>query len=243
MGLQNKNIRFVLSGKQLVFLAIGMAFLAASCGQKSEGGKAAIAKSALIPRKSVTLRVTGDTLLTGAQQDTLLALARRSIASYLQTGSVPPQAPVNDSVLLKNQGCLVKLTVDSLTRGTSGYILPVKRLAEAVTELSMRAATGGQRYDPLKPQDFARTIIQISVVSEPVTVRSEAEVKVHQHGLVLKSEGAVAGILLVDDVVQSGTAGAAIERLLNLNRMTKKDWVLPKVEIQAFSVQVFQESL
>ena len=145
-------------------------------------------------------------------------------------------------MLLKNRGCLVKLIVDSLTRGTSGYILPVKELAEAVTELSMRAATGGQRYDPLKPQELARTIIQISVVSEPVTVRSVSEVKVHQHGLVLKYEGAVAGILLVDDVIQSGTAGAAIERLLNLNRMTKKDWVAPKVEIQTFSVQVFQES-
>ena len=242
MDLQKKNVRFARSGKQLVFLAIGMAFLAASCGQKSEGGKTAVPASALIPRKSVTLRVTGDTLLTVAQQDTLLALARRSIAAFLRTDSVPPPPQVSDTALLNYRGCLVKLTVDSATRGTSGYILPVKQLAGGVTELAMRAATGGQRYDPLKPQELARAVIQISVVSEPVTIRSEAEVKVHQHGIVLKSEGAVAGILLVDDVIQSGSAGAAVERLLNLNRMTKKDWVAPKVEIQTFSVQVFQES-
>jgi AMMECR1 domain-containing protein len=242
MGLQNKNIQFVRYGKQLVFLAAGLAFFAASCGQKSEGGKASVAGSALIPRKSVTLRVTGDTLVTGAQQDSLLALARRTIAGFMRTGSVPPPSLVNDSTFLKNRGCLIKLTVDSMIRGTSGYILPVKPLAAAVAELSMRAATGGQRYDSLKPQELDRTVIQISVVSEPVTIKNEAEVKVQQHGLVLKYEGAVAGIMLVDDVAQSSSAGDAIERLLNLNRMTKKDWVPPKVEIQTFTVQVFQES-
>jgi AMMECR1 domain-containing protein len=238
MGFQSKKKRCVLTGKRLVFCAVGVVFIAASCGRNSAG----IPKSAVAPRKSVTVRVSGDTLLTPAQQDTLLAFARRSIAHFLKTGSGLAMPAVSDSTLLKRMGCLIKVTVDTMTRGTSGYILPVKSLAAAVTELAMRAATGGRRFEPLKPKELGRAVIQISVVSEPVTISRDSEVKVQRHGLLLMSEGIIGAILLVDDVVQSGSASAAIDRLLALSKMTRKDWDPSKTAIKTFSVQVFQEN-
>jgi AMMECR1 domain-containing protein len=238
MGLQSKKKRYILAGKRLVFCAVGIIFCAASCGCDSAG----IPRSAVAPRKSVTVKVTGDTLLTQAQQDTLCAFARRSIAHFLKTGSGLAMPAVSDSTLLKHRGCLIKMTVDTMTRGTSGYILPVKSLAAAVTELAMRAATGGRRFEPLKPRELGRAVIQISVVSEPVTISRDSEVKVKRDGLILMTEGIIGAILLVDDVMQSGSASAAIDRLLALSKMTRKDWDTSKTAIKTFTVQVFQEN-
>jgi len=226
--------------KRFIFWVIGAALLVASCGHKSDV-ETTIPESAVMPRKGITVNTTGESLLTDAQQETLLAIARRSIAYYLRTGSNPPDPTVSDTALLKNRGCLIKLIVDGKTRGTSGYLLPVKRLAAAVAELAMRAATGGGRFDALKPQELARTIIQITVVSEPVTISKDAEVIIKRHGLVLMYQERVAGVLLTDDVIQSGSSGVAIDRLLSFNRMTRNDWKSPGVKIQTFTVQVFQE--
>jgi AMMECR1 domain-containing protein len=209
--------------------------------QRAAADTSTVPESALTPRKGVTVNVSGARQLTDAQQDTLLAIARQSIAYYLQTGDTPPAPSLTGSELFKNRGCLVKLTVDGKTRGTSGYILPVKELAAAVAELSMRAATGGGRFEALKRKELAATLIQITVVSDPVTISGEAAVKVKKHGLVLMSGEAVAGILLPDDVNQSGSAGAAIDRLLSLARMTRNDWKPPEIAIKAFTVQVFEE--
>jgi AMMECR1 domain-containing protein len=238
MDFLGKRGLYRAAGRYFFICAVGMAFLAASCGRDAGG----VPKSAAAPRKGVTVRVTGDTLVTAVQQDTLLALARRSIAHFLKTGSALAVPAFSDSALLKHMGCLIKVTVDTVTRGTSGYILPVKSIAAAVTELAMRAATGGRRFEPLKAKELGRAVIQISLVSEPVAINDASEVKVQRHGLILKYEGDVGAILLVDDVIESGSANAAIDRLFALAKMTRKDWNPPRVDVRVFSMQVFQEN-
>lgn len=217
-----------------------------SCAQQKTEPKIAVdtsvvPESAITPRKGVTVSITDVRMLTDAQQDTLLAIARQSIAYYLQTGTMPPVPQQTASDLFKSHGCLIKLTAAGKTRGTSGYILPVKELAAAVAELSMRAATGGERFDPLKRKELAGTVIQITVISDPVVIKKETEIKIKKHGLVLISGEIVAGILLPDDVSQAGSGGAAIDRLLSLARMTRDSWKPPTVAIKTFTVQLFEE--
>ena len=244
--LLNKFFPAVASAGMLAVM-YAILFIPSCAQQKNEPRQRAAAdtsvvpESAITPRKGMTINITGARMLTDAQQDTLLAIARQSIAYYLQTGNTPPVPPLTASDLFKNHGCLIKLTAAGKTRGTSGYILPVKELAAAVAELSMRAATGGERFGPLKRKELAGTVIQITVISDPVVIKKEAEVKIKKHGLVLMSVETVAGILLPDDVSQAGSGAAAIDRLLSLARMTRDSWKPPAVAIKAFTVQLFEE--
>ncbi|MDH4273027.1 MAG: AmmeMemoRadiSam system protein A [Candidatus Aminicenantes bacterium] len=132
--------------------------------------------------------------LDTAEQEFLLALARRSIEEFLKTGKRPrPEA--GSEKLAAERGAFVTLKVDGQLRGCIGYPLPHKPLLETIAEMAVAAASKDYRFPPLKVEELPRTKIEISVLTLPKPVKEVKEIEVGRHGIIV-SKGVAKGLLL-----------------------------------------------
>ena len=133
-------------------------------------------------------------LLSPAQQEFLLKLARDTIAARLR-GEKAPLPRTDDPVLNSKRGAFVTLHIDGELRGCIGYPLPYKPLAETVAEMAVAAATQDHRFESIQESELGRLRIEISALTLPRAIRDPAEVEVGKHGIIL-SKGARRGLLL-----------------------------------------------
>ena len=196
---------------------------------------------ALRPRKAITVSVGETPIVTESERDTLLSIARRSIWNVLNPGKKAVALPVTGGVLNERRGCMVKLTVDSTIRGATGYLLPIRPLAEGVAAMAKQAATGNGRFSGLKPEELDSMIIELTVVSEPATIAEESEIRPGIHGLVIEQQYNVGGIFMPAEVAHFPDAKTAVDTLLARSGTTREEWSRNEVDIRAFTVEVFRE--
>lgn len=99
----------------------------------------------------------------------LLALARRAIEHYLDTGKVLkavaeklPSEKVKDEL-----ACFVTLMIGGQLRGCIGHILPVQELYLDVIENAVSAAFEDLRFYPLSKEELDKIKIEVSVLTVP----------------------------------------------------------------------------
>jgi AmmeMemoRadiSam system protein A len=126
-------------------------------------------------------------------RDTLLGLARRSIAHGLRHGrplSVP--AAAQPPFLAEHRASFVTLTRDGQLRGCIGRLEAVRPLGADVADNAFAAAFRDPRFAPLAPQEFDELRLTVAVLTppEPLPVRDEAELLARltpgEHGLILE---------------------------------------------------------
>jgi len=107
-------------------------------------------------------------ILTSAEKDYLLELARNTLNNYFKTGKI---LEVNEAEVPKNlkneQGVFVTLEKDGSLRGCIGYIEPVKQLYLAVIDNAISAAVNDNRFSPVTQDELKDIDIEISVLSVP----------------------------------------------------------------------------
>ena len=176
--------------------------------------------------------------LTPDEERACLALARRALEHYFETGGrlAPPRTK---GVLREKRGAFVTLTVDGALRGCVGYPLPVKRLDETVVEMAVAAASQDTRFEPLDPGEMGRLEIEISVLGLPEPAEP-SEVSVGRHGIIV-SMGPNRGLLLPQVPVEHGW-----DRETYLGHGCMKAGLPPDAwkkgaKIEVFTAQVFAE--
>jgi len=178
--------------------------------------------------------------LTPDEERSLLGLARRAIERYFETGETD-QPSVDDPKLREKRGAFVTLKVGDELRGCVGYPLPVKPLAEAVAEMAVAAASQDFRFDPLTPEELARTTIEISVLSLPEPVRDPKEVEVGRDGIIV-SKGWNRGLLLPQVPLEHDWDHETYLRHGCLKAGLGPDEWKKGAKIEVFTAQVFSES-
>ncbi len=134
----------------------------------------------------------------------LLKAARDNIASWLKKRrgirffptDVPP-------ALLEKRGVFVTLKKRGELRGCIGYISGLKPLLQAVLDNSYNAAFKDPRFGPVTADEFPAITIEISVLTEPVPVKSVEEIQVGRDGLIME-RGPYRGLLLPQVAVEQG---------------------------------------
>ncbi|MBN1130186.1 MAG: AMMECR1 domain-containing protein [Chitinispirillaceae bacterium] len=223
-------------GIAVISIASSMLLITVSCGKSPSSGMPFVKL-----RKSVAVSEGGATIVSEAQQDTLLAIARRAITGYLATGKEIPLPAISDPALTMTRGCMVKLLRGAVTRGTSGYILPIKPLAAGTAEMAVRATVGNQKNGPVKREELDSITIELSVVGDPQTVEKAADIQVGTHGLIVSRGASVGGILLPGEIAQMANADSAIGTLLGMSRSSREEWKKQEIQISAFAMQIFRE--
>ncbi|MCB0165629.1 MAG: AmmeMemoRadiSam system protein A, partial [Anaerolineae bacterium] len=161
--------------------------------------------------------------LTSEQQQTLLQLARRSIADYLQSTAVADIHPV-DPILLRRAGAFVTLrspdqrAVDRLEppgipqnvaetnlklRGCMGHVSADLPLYRVVHNTAISAATADPRLPPVTLEALDDIVIEISIMSPLRRITRTEEIEIGRHGLLI-SQGERRGLLLPEVAGHAG---------------------------------------
>ena len=111
---------------------------------------------------------------TDALGSALLSIARNAIAKRFGL-AVQAVDPLPE--LAEPAATFVTLTQDGQLRGCIGSLEAHRPLASDVAENAVAAAFRDSRFAPLSPAEFARTRVEVSLLTppEPFTVTSEAD--------------------------------------------------------------------
>ncbi|HYS57987.1 MAG TPA: AmmeMemoRadiSam system protein B [Burkholderiales bacterium] len=97
----------------------------------------------------------------------LLQIARQSISAALGTGGERGALVAEEPWLRESRASFVTLMQANELRGCVGALEAQRPLAQDVAENARAAAFGDTRFKPLTPDEFARTDIEVSLLSTP----------------------------------------------------------------------------
>ena len=133
--------------------------------------------------------------LGSREKSELLALARKSVEyAVSERKAYEPPAPSSEA-LNQEHGAFVTLKESGELRGCVGYTSGIKPLYMTVRDTATLAALRDSRFRPVSASELPQIEYEISVLSPLRRVLDIREIKVGQHGLLMKN-GAYQGLLL-----------------------------------------------
>lgn len=188
-----------------------------------------------------------DDIYTKADRDFLLGLARREIEDAVLDRKPPrPDAPQIPEKLKHRRACFVTLRIDGALRGCIGSILPQEPLYKAVIHMANRSAAHDARFRPVSSEEVDKLHIEISVLSVPRPLEFDSP-----EDLLDKLRPGIDGVVLKLGIRQSTFLPQVWDHLPDkrefLRRLCEKatlapnDWRDPKIEIETYQVEAFEE--
>jgi AmmeMemoRadiSam system protein A len=177
--------------------------------------------------------------LTVEERRQLLALAREALVAHFcgSRGSgggtaLFPKAPGGAFVTLRSRA--------GELRGCVGMMESGDPLAETVARMALAAARSDRRFDPLREDELAEVVIEISVLGPLHEIRPEAIV-VGRDGLLVR-EGGRQGVLLPQVAAEHGwNPETFLEKTCVKAGLPAGAWKRSGALVFAFSATVFGE--
>jgi len=127
-------------------------------------------------------------LLTGAEQGLLLSVARNALSARL-TGrelALPAEAPAG---LWQRLATFVSLHAEGRLRGCIGELEARFPLIESVQRNALHAGFDDPRFEPLRAEELAGLVIEISILTPAERVASREGIEIGRHGVILECQG------------------------------------------------------
>jgi AmmeMemoRadiSam system protein A len=174
------------------------------------------------------------------RQEALLRLARGTVEAH-DSGNTLPAAP-KDGPFGEARAVFVTIHKGGQLRGCIGRLEAEESLAEAVRHMAVESATKDPRFPPIQPQELKDLSYEISVLSPPQRVADHEEVKIGEHGVILK-RGARGGVFLPKVAESFGyDKEAFLSELCSQKAGLPRDcWQDPSTEISVFTAPEFAE--
>lgn len=133
-------------------------------------------------------------MLTDAEKQSLLHLARESVAATVMRSNNPPALSV---VLPDASGVFVTIKRRGELRGCLGTLQCQRGLAGEVVRCAADAATEDPRFPPVSADELPELAVEVSVLGplEPIDPRDPTAIVIGRHGLVAE-RGPRRGLLL-----------------------------------------------
>ena len=177
--------------------------------------------------------------LSQGRREELLALARNTLETYLQDGSIP-EHETDDPVLTRRSGVFVTLKQQGELRGCIGHTRADQPLFQVVQQMVVAAATEDPRFPSLIPEELADVTVEISVLSPFRRLTDVEQIQVGTHGLMIFKEGRQ-GLLLPQVPVENGWDREEFLENLCLKAGLPGGCWRQRVSIYAFTAVVFGE--
>ena len=180
-------------------------------------------------------------MLDESQRQTLLRIARETIAVALDGRRISWSADDVDETLRRPAGAFVTLTIHGELRGCIGSIIAVEPLYQAVATSARNAAFRDPRFFPLTKDELGRIELEISVMGPIERVTNVDAIVVGRDGLII-SRGGQAGLLLPQVATDWGWDREEFLSQTCVKAGLPRDaWKLPETKIEKFSAEVFGE--
>ena len=179
--------------------------------------------------------------LSKAEQKHLLNIAKTSVEKVVRDGEMADCSAGEFKTLAKDRGAFVTLIKNGELRGCIGYTSPLQPLCNTVRDVAAHAAIKDPRFNPVSKSELDNLHYEISVLSPFRRVTDINQIKVGQHGLLIK-KGKYEGLLLPQVATDY-----AWDRLTFLQQTCRKAglpldaWKDDKTDIFMFSAFVFGE--
>jgi AmmeMemoRadiSam system protein B/AmmeMemoRadiSam system protein A len=177
--------------------------------------------------------------LTAAQEEGLLTLARSTLETYLEEGSIPDH-DIDDPALTRRSAIFVTLRQQGELRGCIGRTRADVPLLEAVQQMSVQAATEDPRFPVLAREALDDVTIEISVLSSFRRVTDVGQIEVGTHGLMIFKDDRQ-GLLLPQVPVERGWDREVYLHNLCLKAGLPEGCWRDKAALYAFTARVFGE--
>lgn len=172
---------------------------------------------------------------------TLLEIARRAIASFLDRGEIPPWR-AESPALLQPRATFVTLwrrEVDEL-RGCRGEPFARRPLIESVVHMAIASATDDPRFPPVTIEEVPGLRIGISALTPIAPIRPE-EIEVGRHGLLIV-RGRHAGLLLPEVPARYGwSRDEFLSGICEKAGLPEGAWQAMGVELYGFETEEWSE--
>jgi AmmeMemoRadiSam system protein A len=180
-------------------------------------------------------------MLDESQRQTLLRIARETIAAAVDGRRLTWRPEEVDETLRRPAGAFVTLTIEGELRGCIGSIVAVEPLYQAVATSARNAAFRDPRFFPLTKDELDRIELEISVMGPIERVTNVEDIVVGRDGLII-SRGVQAGLLLPQVATDWGWGREEFLSQTCVKAGLPKDaWQRPDTKIEKFSAEVFGE--
>ena len=178
--------------------------------------------------------------LTAEDKGELLAMARQTIAHFLETGSFP-HFTVTQPGFLQERGAFVTLRKHGELRGCIGHLIGDRPLYLVVQNVAVSAAVGDQRFPPMTEEELSDLEIEISVLSPLEQVESVDQIEVGWHGVIIH-RGLQQAVYLPQVAPEQGwDREEMLENLCLKAGLSKEAWKKEGTQFYVFTAEVFEE--
>jgi AmmeMemoRadiSam system protein A len=179
--------------------------------------------------------------LSEPEKSELLALARKSVEFVVGKDELYMPPASADATLNQERGAFVTLTIAGGLRGCIGYTAPIKPLYLTVRDTATHAALHDPRFTPVTAAELPSLAYEISVLSPLRRVTDVQQIRVGEHGLLMKN-GDNEGLLLPQvPVEQKWDRQTFLEQTCRKAGMYSGCWKDEDTDIFAFTAVVFNE--
>ena len=177
--------------------------------------------------------------LSEPEKSELLSLARKSVEHVVQAGDAY-EPPANASATLNQErGAFTTLHKDGALRGCIGYTSAAKPLYITVRDTATLAAMRDPRFRPVAASELPNLEYEISVLSPLRRVTDLQQIRIGEHGLLIKN-GDSEGLLLPQvPMEQRWDRQTFIEQTCAKAGMSTSCWKDEDTDIFLFTAVVF----
>jgi len=190
-----------------------------------------------------TARSAIESRLTGSDRRAPESAPAPGAASAPPPAATPPStsAPAHSPTLAAHLGAFVTLEIRGKLRGCIGYIASSKPLIETVAEAAEASAFHDTRFPPLRREELETVTIEISVLSPLNRIDSVEEIRVGEHGVLVR-RGFQSGLLLPQVATEYGwNRKTFLENACRKAGLPCGCWRDSETRIEVFSAFVFND--
>jgi len=209
-----------------------------TAGDKSQVvGYGAVAFIAMKTPKSAT----EEKGMTDQEKKDLLKIARATVESYVQTGTIPSFSPASPA-LKEPRGTFVTLKENDQLRGCIGQFEPSEPLYKTVQQMAVAASSQDPRFRPVSTNELGQLDYEISVLSPLKKIKNADEILLGKHGVQV-SKDFHHGVFLPQVATETGWSKEEFLSELCSQKagLPRNCWKDPNVKLQVFTAEVFSE--
>ena len=177
----------------------------------------------------------------------LVKTARKIVTEYLKNRSKINLEQKFESDFSFNSGVFVTLNNTMGLRGCVGFVLPDKKLSNALADASIAAATEDPRFPTVKIEELDQITFEVTVLTPPEKIHVSdpieyvSDIKVGRDGLIVK-HGSHSGLLLPQVPVEYGwNEEDFLSHTCEKAGLPRDCWKEKETIIQKFEGIVFKE--
>lgn len=178
--------------------------------------------------------------MVDSERAELLKLARTTLQTYLENGTIP-DFHTSSQALLEKKGAFVSLHRGDELRGCIGQIVADRELFQVVQHCVLSAALEDARFFPVEKDELGDLSIEISVLTPLRRIQDIQEIEVGKHGLYIV-RGNHRGLLLPQVATQYNWDRIQFLKHTCLKAgLPESAWQDPQTSIYIFEAEVFSE--